>query len=178
MATPYVGEIRLFAGNFAPHDWLICDGSLLDPNIYPELFSLFGNIFGGDGRTNFAVPDMRGRIPVGAGQRPGSYPYTLGEEIGERDCYLTVAHVPKHTHRVRASTNAADQVMPGPTNMLATGAKDIRLYGDTTKPTSPVRNFSAKAIGTTGGAAIAGHNNMMPSLPLNYIIATTGVYPQ
>ena len=111
MSEPFVGEIRMFAGNFAPRGWAFCDGQLLATSQNDALFSLLGTIYGGDGRTTFGLPDLRGRIPVHAGTGPGLSPRRLGAKAGAEKVTLTVNELPSHTHDLVASNQAGNQIM-------------------------------------------------------------------
>ncbi|MBD3756388.1 MAG: phage tail protein, partial [Gammaproteobacteria bacterium] len=112
MSEPFVGEIRMFAGNFAPRGWAFCDGQLLAVSQNDALFSLLGTIYGGDGRTTFGLPDMRGRIPVHQGSGPGLSPRRLGSKSGAETETLTVNQMPSHTHFFLADKNPADLISP------------------------------------------------------------------
>ena len=168
MVTPFIGEIRMFGGNFAPKGWALCDGSLLNTNDNPELFSLLGTIYGGNGRTTFGLPDLRGRIPIGAGQGLGLTNRSIGATGGSETASLTESNVPSHTHRVEATTDTANQTSPSG-NVLAQTATPIYTTGGAVA-------MSADAIpGST--AAGASFNNVMPSTIINFIIALTGRIP-
>lgn len=177
MVDAYFGEIRLFAGNFAPDDWMFCDGSLLSLNTYPELFSLFGTTYGGDGVNTFALPDMNGRIPVGAGQGQGLSPYVPGQFGGSETVTLTTANMPAHSHAIQVSSDPVMTNTPVPQLTLATVDPGFHLYVDTTQGSvTGTTNFAPNALGVSGGGAP--HDNVMPSVGLNYIICVSnGIYP-
>lgn len=165
MAEPYVGEIRLFGGNFAPLGWALCNGQLLQINNNEVLYSLLGTIYGGDGQTTFGLPDLRGRVPIHPGQ--GSYP--LGQVGGTETVTLTGQNLPSHTHR--ANAHPGNGTAADPTNRFWAGNNDFRCYSDV----APNTNFAAGAVGVSGGSQP--HDNMMPFVTVSYIIAVEGIYP-
>ncbi|MBL8439199.1 MAG: phage tail protein [Zoogloeaceae bacterium] len=164
MSDPYVGEIRMFAGNYAPNGWAFCDGSLLPISQNEVLFALIGTIYGGDGQTTFALPDLRGRVPVHVGP---SNP--IGQMAGSENVTLNPAQLPSHNHGVRASTAAATPAA-GPTGLLATSAA-VQFYGSGA-PSTPM---AADATGPAGGNQP--HTNMAPFQAVNFIIALFGIFP-
>ena len=172
MAQPYVGEIRLFAGNFAPLGWLKCDGSILSISEYEVLFQLIGTTYGGTGQDTFALPDLRGRVPIHQGTGGGST-YQLGEQGGVETVTLTAQQYPAHSHALRAS-NAAASGAAGPTGVLA--ASTATMYGTGVVPSVAM---ASDAITTTAGAGsgFQPHENMAPFLTLNYIISMFGIFP-
>ncbi|GAB4186733.1 MAG: tail fiber protein [Wenzhouxiangellaceae bacterium] len=169
MSEPFVGEIRMFAGNFAPRGWAFCDGQLLAVSQNDALFSLLGTIYGGDGRTTFGLPDMRGRLPIHAGHGPGLSERRLGAKGGAENETLTVNQLPSHTHGMRAlSVNANTPNAQG--NLLAqTPTVDLYL------PDQPFSNLNSAAVTNVGGSR--SHTNLMPFLCVNFIIALFGIYP-
>jgi microcystin-dependent protein len=163
MSTPFVGEIRLFGGNFAPNGWAFCDGQLLAIADNDVLFQLIGTTFGGDGQSNFALPDLRGRVPVHQGAT-----FVLGASGGQEQVTLTTAQMPAHAHPLSAS--AADGTSADPAN--ATFAEnDARSYSGTT----PTTTLHASSLATSGGGQP--HDNRMPYLALNFIISLFGIFP-
>lgn len=169
MSEPFVGEIRMFAGNFAPRGWAFCDGQLLAVSQNDALFSLLGTIYGGDGRTTFALPDLRGRIPIHAGTGPGLSPRRLGAKFGTEEETLTVNQIPSHDHSLRASSDPA--TLPNPQNtVLGTGNVIEMFSGD-----PPDEDMATQAITNVGGSQ--SHINLMPFLCVNFIIALFGIYP-
>jgi microcystin-dependent protein len=187
----YLGEIRLFAGNFAPVDWSVCDGKLLAISQYEALFSLIGTQYGGDGITTFALPDLRVRVPVSMGQisaAGGSGNYILGQAAGTPNVTLLTSNIPNHTHPLLAVNTTATTGDPV-NNMLAvtngnnntgpTAYPDVNLYTTLPLPgggtTIPNALMDPMAIVPTGGTQA--HNNMMPYVTINYIIALYGIYP-
>jgi microcystin-dependent protein len=170
MSSPYIGEIRMFAGNFAPRGWALCDGQLLAISQYDALFSLFGTIYGGDGRTTFGLPDLRGRIPLHMGQGPGLSSRPIGQKSGAETVTVTANQLPAHGHTFNASANSAhDQSPAGNETATSTGTA---LYGPAGAPGATLR---ANAIAHTGGNQ--SHDNVMPFLCVNFIVALSGVYP-
>ncbi|QBG37193.1 phage tail protein [Litorilituus sediminis] len=167
--SPMLGEMKWVAFNFAPRGWAKCEGQLLAVSQNSALFSLLGTIYGGDGRTTFALPDMRGRIMVHAGNGPGLTPRRLGEKSGEESHTLSTATMPNHSHTVMATSNAANSTAPD----SAVVASQRRSKYFTTN-TSNV-NMDSTAISNTGGSQP--HNNMAPTNTLTCIIALQGVYP-
>ncbi|MDA2917990.1 tail fiber protein [Desulfobacterota bacterium AH_259_B03_O07] len=163
----FIGEVRIFAGNFAPRNWALCDGQLLPINQNQALFSILGTTYGGDGRTNFGLPDLRGRVPTHAGNGPGLTPRTLGAKGGEEAQVLTVQEMPSHTHTLNARNQRGNTNIPSG-NVLA---RKRNFYS--TQPQNAI--LSNGAIGTTGGGQA--HNNMPPFQALNYIICPQGIFP-
>lgn len=169
MSEPYVGEIRIFAGSSAPRGWSVCDGQLLAVAAFEPLFSLLGTTYGGDGRTTFGLPDLRGRIPVHMGQGPGLSPHKLGQRAGTETEPLTRDQMPGHHHDLVALATGATAQSPAGA-MLAEGV-GTSFYAD--QPQDAV--MAADMLQDTGGTAP--HANMMPSLCVNFIIALAGIYP-
>lgn len=166
---PFIGELMIFAGNFAPRGWAFCDGQLLSIAQNTALFSLLGTMYGGDGQTTFGLPDLRGRAPINAGQGPGLSNFTQGELGGEENHMLTATEMPAHTHTAYA--DATNGTVDSPLNALpARNPAAIPAYG-----TGASAALAANHIGTAG--ASQPHNNMPPYLVLNYCIALQGVYP-
>jgi microcystin-dependent protein len=169
VSEPFVGEIRMFAGTFAPRAWAFCDGQLLAVSSNDALFSLLGTIYGGDGRTTFGLPDLRGRIPIHAGTGPGLTPRRLGDKSGTETETLAVAHLPPH-HHIWQGFNGAAQ---GQTPVDASVASPASSLYDT--ETDNLGAMHANMVGKTGGSSA--HANLMPALCVNFIIALFGVYP-
>lgn len=162
MSEPFVGEVRLFANNYAPRGWMFCEGQILQINQNQALYSLLGAVYGGNGVTTFALPDYRGRVPIHVSQ---SIP--LGTAQGEAAHTLTVNEMPQHTHQVSGTSNNGS--LPSPANN--TWAVSPGLYG----PAETMVQMNQTAISTAGGSQP--HNNMQPYLVLNYAIAVQGIYP-
>jgi len=169
MSEPFVGEIRMFAGNFAPQGWAFCDGQLLAVSQNDALFSLLGTIYGGDGRTTFGLPDLRGRIPIHAGSGPGLSQRRLGAKAGAEKVTLTVNQLPSHTHREQATASNATGRNPVGNALGNAGFADV--YTDDLGEV----DMAANAITNTGGSQ--SHTNLMPFLCVNFIIALFGIYP-
>ena len=169
MSEPFVGEIRMFAGNFAPRGWAFCDGQLLAVSQNDALFSLFGTIYGGDGRTTFGLPDMRGRLPIHAGQGPGLSERRLGAKGGAEKVTLTVNQMPSHTHPFNASADLASD--SNPQGNVPGQSPSIDLYIED----GQTQNLASSAITNTGGSR--SHTNLMPFLCINFIVALVGIYP-
>ena len=168
MAESYTGEIRLFGGNFAPRGWAYCDGQLQSIASNQALFALIGTIYGGDGRTTFALPDMRSRLPVHQGRGLGLSSRFIGERYGVEDVELTLNQLPSHTHPVNASQDAA--TTDDPSNAVL--AKEA-LYQDFDP--SDNQDLGPLAIAPSGGNRP--HENRMPYLSMNFIISLYGLFP-
>jgi len=169
MSEPFVGEIRMFAGNFAPRGWAFCDGQLLAVSQNDALFSLLGTIYGGDGRTTFGLPDMRGRIPIHAGSGPGLSPRRLGAKGGAEKETLTVNQLPSHNHEpFAAAGETGDDLSPAGKTLAATS---FDLYIEE----NPNTNMATSAITNVGGSR--SHSNLQPFLCVHFIIALFGIYP-
>ncbi len=181
MSDAYVGEIRIFSGNYAPQNWHICDGTLLAITDYQLLFAVLGTMYGGNGTTNFGLPDLRSRIPIGLGQGTGLTNRVQGQTGGTETVPLVAANLPSHTHAMMASPSNATAQFPGPTVILAAAVntaggtnKDVRYVPSTTAVGNKLA-MSATSIQASGGTAA--HPNIMPTRVLNYIIALNGLYP-
>lgn len=173
MSDPFVAEIRIFAGNFAPRGWALCNGQLLPISQNTALFSLLGTTYGGDGRSNFALPNLQGSAPLHAGQGPGLSLYSLGESGGSPTESLLQSEIPSHTHDARAFA-AAKGDKTDPTGHFWSKAQYGRLGMSMYKTTGP-QQLNAAALSTTGGGQP--HNNLMPYLTLTFIIALQGIFP-
>lgn len=158
----------MFAGNFAPQGWAFCDGQLLSISGNDALFALLGTIYGGDGRTTFGLPDLRGRIPIHMGSGPGLTPRIIGQKFGAETHTLTVNELPSHTHTMQANAQNADEHNPGG-ELLAATAGDLYI-ADT--PNVPM---NAASIANAGGSQ--SHDNMQPFLCVNFIISLFGIFP-
>jgi microcystin-dependent protein len=169
MADPFVAEIRIFPFNFPPKGWAWCDGQLLPLSQNTALFSLLGTTYGGNGKSNFALPNLQGRTPMHPGQGPGLSLHDLGETGGTESVTLLESEVPSHNHMVVASqSDATDQ---SPANELFAAGVGIGQYA----PPGSLTALSGKALAFTGGDQP--HNNMMPYLTFYFCIALQGVYP-
>ncbi len=169
MANPYLGEIRLFAGNFAPLNWAFCNGQLLSIAQNDALFSLIGTIYGGDGVQTFALPNLQSRVPVHQGQGPGLSNHTVGEMAGEENVTLTINQIPAHTHVAQANANAG--TLASPAGNVWAGANDSPFA----PPASANTTLAPGALGNAGGSQP--HDNMVPFLAVNFIISLAGIFP-
>ena len=164
MAQPYVGEIRMFAGNFAPAGWMFCEGQLLPISENETLFNLIGTTYGGDGQSTFALPELRGRIPIHQGNG-----FILAETGGAEEITLTIQQIPAHSHALLASTAPGTQ--NAPSNNVTAASPSVTLYtGDVTDS-----NMAPSAVGTTGGSQP--HTNFQPYLCIDFIISLFGLFP-
>jgi microcystin-dependent protein len=170
MGTPYIGEIRMFAGNFAPLGWAFCDGTLLAISQNEALFNLIGTTYGGDGESTFALPDLRGRIPVHAGQGPGLTQRIFAESGGAETVTLTPNQMPSHSHSLLATANPAMSSSTAFGSLLAVTA-DTPIYGAPV----PAGQMNNAAVQPAGGTQP--HDNMAPSLCVSFIIALEGIFP-
>lgn len=182
MADAYIGEIEIFAFGYAPRGWALCQGQLMAIQQNQALFSLLGTTFGGDGRTTFALPDLRGRLAMGQGNGQGLTPRSVGEQGGEENHTLSIAETPQHTHPLAAAANADvanNTEIPGPGVVLSktTGKQKngtdftVNLYA---ADTTPNQAMASAAVGRTGGQP---HNNLMPYLGVNFCICLQGIFP-
>jgi len=174
MATPYIAEIKMFGGNFAPRNYALCNGQIMAISQNTALFSLLGTTYGGNGTTTFALPNMQGRAPVHQGNGAGIDPVVLGEMAGEPSVTLTTGNLPAHTHPLSGATIANSN--PGETpasNTLFTNSAPNQLYA-TALGTGGL-NLAPQTITTAGGSQP--HNNLQPYLAVTFIIALQGVFP-
>lgn len=169
MAQPYVGEIRMFGGNFAPAGWMFCDGSLLSIAENEVLFQLIGTTYGGDGQNTFALPDLRGRLPIHQGNGGGGS-YILAQTGGVEQVTLTMMQLPNHNHP--GGCNSGDGNNASPANAIpATNTTALAYVAAAT----PAANMNVAAIGNTGGNQP--HDNIQPYLCVSYIISLFGIFP-
>ena len=159
----------MFGGNFAPRGWALCDGQLLAVSSNSALFSILGTTYGGDGRTTFGLPDLRGRAPIHAGHGPGLADRRLGQKGGAEQVYLTTNQLPPHNHNIHAANVSGDDTNPITAKAFASASGD--LYSDSPQ-TSTMNN---DVVTNTGGGQ--GHDNMQPFQCVNYIIALQGIFP-
>lgn len=183
MAEPYLGEIRLFPWGWDPESYTLCDGRILPISQNTALFSLIGNTYGGDGRTTFALPDLRGRVPIAAGiNQTFGYTINRGDKNGSETVALTTAQMPAHNHRVTADNSLGKAVSPLTSNTCLWSQAATSSPPPTALPVNPFSDATASAqldpsvIDNQGGGQP--HQNMQPYLVLNFCIATSGVYPQ
>ena len=170
MSDSYVGEIRLFAGNFAPQGWHLCDGSQLKISDYDVLYSVLGTTYGGNGTTTFNLPDLRGRVPLHQGQGSGLTNRVIGEQTGVESVTLTASQMPAHTHVI--CVGGAGTTLEAANN-YPSDSVGFNRYSSAAQSDCAMKSG---VIGTTSNAGLA-HDNIMPSLCLNYIISLYGVYP-
>jgi len=170
MAQPYIGEIRMFAGNFAPVGWEFCNGQEVAISENDALFTLIGTTYGGDGQQSFNLPDLQGRVPVHQGVGPGLGNYVIGDKLGVEQVTLTTQQIPVHTHAFVAST-AAGTTTTATDNVLAT-SQSLRLY----LQAAPDSQLPPNTISPAGGSQP--HENLMPYLTVSFIISMFGIFPQ
>lgn len=172
MSEPYLGEIRMFGGNFAPSGWALCDGSLRSIAELEPLFTLIGTTYGGDGQNTFALPDLRGRLPVHHGAGPGLSTRVIGSSGGAEAVTLTQAQLPSHTHQARAASTSGTSTSPGagyPAAVNSGGRYASALSGPVDQP------MSAAAVAPAGGGQP--HTNLQPFVCVTFIIALFGIFP-
>ena len=173
MTTQFLGQICMFAGNFAPASWVFCDGQLLPISQNSALFAILGTAYGGDGETTFGLPDLRGRFPLHQGLGPGLTNRPIGSKVGTEDVTLIEMQMPLHTHQLDGTTEQADSNASGggdPTGRVLADAS-INVYS----AQAPDSDFDANAVTNTGDDQK--HSNIMPFLCVNFIIALTGIFP-
>lgn len=164
MAQPYVGEIRMFAGNFAPAGWMMCDGALLPISENETLFQLIGTTYGGDGQSTFQLPDLRGRLPMHQGNG-----FIQAESSGTESVTITTQQLPTHNHAMLGSTDIANSPNPGTNVVARSGQVNMFINSD------PTIAMAATFLGADGGSQP--HTNMQPYLCINFIISLFGIYP-
>jgi microcystin-dependent protein len=167
---PFVAEIRIIPFNFAPRGWAFCDGQILPLSQNTALFSLLGTVYGGNGKSNFALPDLQGRVPMHPGQGPGLSLHDLGETGGSETVTLLESEIPSHNHGLRAFLDPGDLADPNTRSLARSGTGN--LYQTNAVGLTPM---SPQAIAPTGSDLP--HNNLMPYLTLNFVIALQGVFP-
>lgn len=177
MSTPYVGEIRMFAGSFAPVGWELCQGQLLSISENEVLFILIGTTYGGDGQSTFALPDLRGRIPLHQGSGPGLSNRVIGQVAGLESVTLTIGQTPSHSHVITATPQAVSSVGNSltPTGNYWSKSGGESGYGDTANVQMAAGLLSTPTLGVAGGSQP--HNNMPPYLAVNFIISLFGIFP-
>jgi microcystin-dependent protein len=169
MAQPYVGEIRMFAGNFAPNGWMFCEGQTLPISENDVLFQLIGTTYGGDGEETFNLPNLASRVPIHMGTGPDGTTYQIGEMAGTEQETLTTQQIPNHSHPFTASTNAGNLASPGNSVLAQSVLADMYIQD------SPDGALAASAVQPAGGSQP--HENTQPFLCINFIISLFGVFP-
>ena len=173
MSDPFIGEIRIFAGNFAPYGWALCNGQILSISQNTALFAVIGTTYGGDGKTNFALPNLQGRIPVKFGQGPSLSNRDLGASFGAETAALTANQMPSHSHSATisgANTGTTNQ----PQDNLFGKIPRTNMYST---PDAALSNMAEGTISLQDAGGSLAHNNMQPYLTLNFIIAISGIFP-
>jgi microcystin-dependent protein len=173
-ADPFIAEIIMFGGNFNPRGWAFCDGQLLPIAQNTALFSLLGTTFGGDGRTNFALPDLRGRVAMHPGSGAGLTPRSLGEKGGTETNTLSVLNLPAHNHAATLHASSGAGNVPDPAGSVLAKKNRTNIYNNSATPDVTMNSASVTTANTGGGQAV---NNVQPFLAVNYIIALTGTFP-
>jgi microcystin-dependent protein len=168
VTSPFLGEIRMFGFNFAPTGWALCDGQLVSISQNTALFNLLGTIYGGDGKTTFALPNLQSRVAIHMGQGTGLSPYEIGQAAGTETVTLTAAEMPVHSHTLHAESTGATTDSPGG-HSLAKAKTDV--YGKGAGATA----MNGKSVGDAGSGQP--HTNIQPYLTVNFCIALTGVFP-
>ena len=170
MPEPYVGEIRMFAGNFAPNGWMFCEGQTLPISENEVLFQLIGTTYGGDGEETFNLPNLASRVPIHMGTGPDGTTYQIGEMAGTEQETLTIQQIPSHTHPFTVSTNVSQDTSPS-NKVLGQSGSGALIYMQDTADTP----LNANSVGPQGGSQP--HENCQPFLCINYIISLFGVFP-
>jgi microcystin-dependent protein len=173
MSEPFVAEIRIFAGNFAPRGWAFCNGQLLPVSQNTALFSLIGTTYGGDGRTTTALPNLQGRAPMHPGRGPGLTAKRLGQRGGVETVTLSEAQMPNHTHTLHGSTDESE--FDGSTNPAGNLTGVVESGAEVYAPANNLGTLAEAAVANTGGSQA--HNNLQPFLAMSFIIALVGLYP-
>jgi len=176
MTQPYVGEIRMFAGSFAPAGWMLCQGAILPISENETLFQLIGTTYGGDGEETFALPNLQSRIPIHQGTSAG-ITYGLGEAAGAEDVTLTINQIPAHMHLVQVATTPADQTTPASNSVVSTEGESVANRAPVYTAYANVNQvqLSVQTVGSSGGSQP--HSNIQPILAINFIISLFGIFP-
>ncbi|MCP3129376.1 phage tail protein [Shewanella sp. KJ2020] len=196
MSDPFIGQISMFAGNFAPRGWALCNGQLLSISQNSALFAILGTTYGGDGQTTFGLPNLQGRVPVHQGQSPGTSLYTLGQASGTENVTLTINELPAHNHTVALSGTGNVSVAqgvssangntptPGPTTVpakVASGLNALNAYSTTAPDTTLLPVNTTTTVNVSGNTGVVGNNLpvpiVQPYVVVNFIIALEGVFP-
>lgn len=178
MSDYFIGEVRMFGGNFAPVNWALCNGQIMSIAQNSALFALIGTTYGGDGITTFALPDLQGRLPISEGTGPGLSPRTLGEKSGTESVTLSLMQLPLHSHSLSVSSSdsnahtPANNLLPGKLTAPTTPTSFYAIPG-----TVPLNMFPMAAASISNDGANQPHSNLMPSLCVSFIIALQGIFP-
>jgi microcystin-dependent protein len=173
MSDPFIGEIKLFAGNFAPHGWAFCDGQIMQISSNSALFSILGTKYGGDGKTTFALPNLKGRIPLHFGQGPGLTNHALGEVVGSENVSLVLNQMPTHNHTATIKAANAGTTNQPQDNLFGKIARS-NIYNT---PNASLTNMAEGSVSLSNSGGSTSHSNMQPYLTLSFIIAIYGIYP-
>jgi microcystin-dependent protein len=173
-SEPFLGQIIMFGGNFAPRGWALCDGQLLAISSNQALFSILGTIYGGDGRTTFGLPGLRGRVAMHPGNGPGLSSRRLGEKGGTETNTLTVPNLPAHNHAATLHASSGAGNVPDPAGSVLAKKNRTNIYSNSATPDVTMNSASVTTANTGGGQAV---NNVQPFLAVNYIIALEGIFP-
>lgn len=182
MAEPFIGEIRIFGGNYPPRNWALCDGSTLDIAQHTSLFSIISDMYGGNGRINFGLPDLRGRAPMGHGMGPGLSDRRQGHPIGQERASMDHRFLPAHKHTIAATNTDGDTNTPDNTKIFAKPNYVFKkkVYGQNAYAdpgATPHNQMAEEMVSATPGGAVVTHENRQPFLSLIFIIALDGLYP-
>jgi microcystin-dependent protein len=180
MSQPFIGEIRMFGGNFAPRGWALCNGQTLSINQYTALFSLLGTTYGGNGTTTFMLPNLQGQVPMNWGASPYGTQYTVGETGGSANVTLTAGQMPQHSHQTQIGVSNAAGNVTDPTNAVPAQINTGQVRTPTTSAfgyssSAATGQMATSAVTTTGGNQP--HSNMQPYLCVTFIIALEGIFP-
>jgi microcystin-dependent protein len=173
MSNPFLGEIRMFGGNFAPKGWAMCNGQILSIAQNTALFSLLGTTYGGNGVSTFALPDLRGRVPLHLGQGPGLSNYTEGQQGGSENVTLLLAQMPAHNHTISGVNSGGNQAGPANGSFAVESTGTSLNYANSSAP--PISPMNPAMLSQTGQSQP--HNNQQPYLCINFIIALVGIFP-
>lgn len=183
MADPFIGEIRMFGGDYPPRDWAYCQGGSLDIGQNATLFSILGTTYGGNGRTTFDLPHLQGRVPLGATQQgPGREYYTMGQPAGDQSSSIDSRHMPAHRHSATVNTaDKADHNSADATTVFGNSAKlkgsKLKNLNTYTQTDNPANEMSGEVVGFSHGQGVASHENRQPFLAINFILSLLGDYP-
>jgi microcystin-dependent protein len=178
MSQPFVGQVIMFGGNFAPAGWMTCSGQLVPISEYETLFNLIGTTYGGDGQTTFGIPDLQGRVPIHNGQGSGLGSYVIGQKAGSETVTVTTPQLPSHNHLIGIPSAPANQSVPSSSTILATESSNAPGTGNAytyAAAGGPQTAMVASSIGSGGGSQP--HNNIQPVMAVTYCISLFGIFP-